>query len=49
MEFDFAQVKPDIWNVLIVTIMAIIGITLLKFLDSKYNFPLGLHTLISGV
>ena len=39
MDLEFADVKPSILNWLIVTLMALTGIVLLKFLVSRYPIP----------
>lgn len=36
-ELDLSDVKPSILNLFIVTMMAIIGIVLLKFLVNQYD------------
>jgi hypothetical protein len=39
MELDFAEVKPSLINWLIVTLMAVTGIVLLKWVLNRYNIP----------
>lgn len=39
MEFDMADVKPTLLSFAVVTIMAIVGINLLKWAVSKYPIP----------
>lgn len=48
MEFDMADVKPTVLSLFVVTVMAVIGITLLKWAMTKYPVP-GLAEIILAV
>jgi ABC-type glycerol-3-phosphate transport system permease component len=48
MNFDFADVKPDLKNLLTVTVMAIIGIVVLKYVFNRYPVT-GLTELLNAV
>lgn len=48
MEFEFADVKPNVHNLLIVTVMAIIGIALAKYAANKWPVA-GLTDIINSV
>lgn len=39
LDVDFADVKPSVINLFLVTLMAIVGITILKFVFTKYPVP----------
>lgn len=43
-----AHVKPDLINFAILSIMIFVILTFWKFADAKFQFPLGLHTIIQG-
>lgn len=47
MEATFANVYPSILNIIVVTMMAVIGINVGKWLTAKYNIP-GLSQLFAG-
>lgn len=42
------SLRPDLWTFIMVTLMAVVGITLLKFLAAKYPIP-GASELINAV
>lgn len=48
MDFDLADIKPNVYNLLIITLMAVIGITFLKFVFNKWPIP-GVTEVVSGV
>lgn len=48
MQFDVADVKPSVFSLITVTLMAVIGIVLLKWLNAKYPVP-GLTDVINSV
>lgn len=48
LDFDFADVKPNIHNLLVITIMAIIGISFAKFVLTKYPVK-GLTEIVTAV
>lgn len=48
MNFDFADVKPSLPSLLMVTLMAIIGITLAKWAFNRWPVP-GLTDLVNAV
>ncbi len=48
MKLDFAHVKPDLINFLILSIMVFVILTFWKFVDGKFQLPGGLHTIIQG-
>jgi len=47
-DLDFADIKPSMINLFIVTLMAIVGITILKFVFSKYPVP-GVSDIVMAV
>lgn len=48
LKFDFADIKPTVYNTLIVTVMAIIGIVLLKYIFTRWPVR-GLSEVIQSV
>lgn len=48
MDFDLADIKPGVYNLIVITLMAIIGITFLKWLFTKYPIP-GVTEVVTGV
>lgn len=48
MGFDMADVKPSLLNLATVTIMAILGISIMKYAMGKYPIP-GLSSLVANV
>lgn len=47
-DLDMADVKPGILNLLVVTLMAVVGINFGKFLFARFNVP-GLKELFGAV
>lgn len=39
MNFDFADMKPGLYNVLAVTLMAAVGIVFFKWLFNRWTLP----------
>jgi hypothetical protein len=47
MDFEMS-LRPDVWTFVLVTLMAIVGITVLKFLVTRYPVP-GLSEIVLAV
>lgn len=48
MELDGAGILPSVPNLIMVTLMAVLGITLLKYIFSRVSVP-GLSELVAAV
>ena len=46
---DFADVKPSPLSLLTVTLMAIVGIVLLKWVNARWPLPFGVGAVINAV
>lgn len=48
MEVNFADVKPSVLNIVTVTMMAVVGISVGKYLFTRFNVP-GLKDLFASI
>lgn len=48
MRLDMADVKPSLPNLIVVTLLAVIGIVMLKFWQAKWPVP-GLREIVAAV
>lgn len=39
MELDFADIKPSVLNLLLVTFMAAVGLSAMKYISARFNIP----------
>lgn len=47
-DIDFAEVKPSVINLFVITLMAVIGIVLLKYIFTRWPVP-GVSDVIMAV
>lgn len=48
LDLDFADIRPSVFNFAQITIIAILGIVLLKFITARYRIP-GVSELVHAV